>query len=68
KVNGTFAGAGNLQFNSTTLTGLTYVVQMNTNLATTNWTTIQTNNTGVSGAINFQTNTAGGSKFYRIKF
>ncbi len=68
KVNGTFAGAGNLQFNSTTLTGLTYVVQMNTNLATTNWTTIQTNNTGVSGAINFQTNTTGGSKFYRIKF
>jgi len=62
------SGAGNVTFNSTTLTGLTYVVQTTTNLAPPNWISLLTNNTGLSGLINFQTNTVNGPKFYRLKF
>ena len=66
------AGAGTpgqLQLSANTLTGLTYVVQMTTNLAAPVWTPILTNITGSAGTINFQTNTtAAPSQFYQLRF
>ena len=60
---------GNVQFSGNTLTGLTYVVEMKTNLTAPAWSPVLTNNTGVTGTINFQTNTASGTnKFYRLLF
>ena len=60
---------GTVQFSANTITGLTYVVEQATNLAPPVWTPLQTNNTGLSGTISFQTNTAGGpSVFYRLRF
>jgi hypothetical protein len=60
---------GIVQFNGNTVTGLTYIVQLTTNLAAPNWSPVLTNNTGVTGAINFQTNTVSGpNKFYRLLF
>ena len=58
-----------IQLGGSTLTGLTYVVQSATNLAAPDWVPLQTNNSGVSGAINFQINTTGSpSIFYRLLF
>ena len=60
---------GQLQLSANTLTGLTYVVQMATNLAAPVWTSVLTNGTGSTGAINFQTNTTSGpNQFYQLKF
>ncbi len=60
---------GQLQLSANTLTGLTYVVQMATNLATPVWTPVLTNGTGSTGTINFQTNTTSGpNQFYQLKF
>lgn len=60
---------GQLQLSANTLTGLTYVVQMATNLATPVWTPVLTNGTGPTGTINFQTNTTSGTnQFYQLKF
>lgn len=60
---------GILQFNANTVTGLTYVVETATNLSAPVWTPLQTNNTGLNGAINFRTNTTSGPvKFYRLSF
>ena len=60
---------GNFQLNANTITGLNYVVLTTTNLAAAPWTPVLTNNTGLSGAINFQTNNAGGpNQFYRLVF
>ena len=62
-------GAGGVNFNATTLTGLTYVVERSTNLTTATWTPILTNSTGSSGAVNFQTNGSGNpNQFFRLKF
>lgn len=61
--------AGTIQFNASTVTGLTYVVESTTNLAAPAWKPVITNNTGSSGAVSFQTNAAGGSgTFYRLLF
>ena len=60
---------GNIQLSGNTVTGLTYVVQRSTNLASPSWIPIRTNNTGVSGAISFQTNsTSAPNAFYRLTF
>jgi len=60
---------GSVQFNAQTVTGLTYVVEMATNLGGAAWTSIQTNNTGLTGTIGFQTNaTSAPRQFYRLKF
>jgi hypothetical protein len=60
---------GIFQLNGNTSTGLTYVVQMATNLTGAAWSPVQTNNTGLSGTISFQTNTASGpNQFYRLTF
>jgi hypothetical protein len=60
---------GTVQFNANTITGLTYVVEMATNLSGPAWIPLETNNTGLSGAITFQTNTASGPNvFYRLWF
>ena len=60
---------GQLQLSANTLTGLTYVVEMATNLAVPVWTSVLTNNTGSSGTANFLTNTTGGlNTFYHLKF
>jgi hypothetical protein len=45
------------------------VVLSATNLAAPTWTPVLTNNTGLSGVINWQTNTAGGpNQYYRLLF
>jgi hypothetical protein len=63
------ASPGTVQFSGNTVTGLTYVVQSATNLSSPAWLPVFTNNTGVSGTINFNTNTTSGSeKYYRIMF
>jgi hypothetical protein len=68
-VTGGLGSPGTIQFNANTITGLTYVVEMATNLAAPAWTPIQTNNTGTSGAITYQTNAGSDpSAFYRILF
>ena len=60
---------GSIQFNANTITGLTYVVETTTNLAAPVWTPMQTNNTGTSGSINYQTNTSSApSQFFRLSF
>ena len=60
---------GNFQINANTITDLNYVVLMATNLAAPIWTPVLTNNTGLTGVINLQTNTAGGpNQFYRLMF
>lgn len=69
KLTGSLGSPGNVQFSGSTITDVTYVVEMATNLASDTWIPVQTNNTGVSGAVSFQTNTASGpNKFYRLKF
>jgi hypothetical protein len=61
--------AGAIQLNSTTVTGLTYVVLVATNLSNPVWLPVLTNNSGASGAINFQTNPAAGPvQFYKLVF
>ena len=65
----TVTAPGSIQFNANTITGLTYVVETSTNLAAHVWTPVQTNNTGLSGAINYQTNTSSGPiQFFRLSF
>jgi len=65
----TAGSPGSFQFSANTITGLNYVVLTTTNLAAAPWTPILTNNTGLSGAINFQTNNPGGpDQFYRLVF
>ena len=60
---------GSVQFNATTVTGLTYVIQAATDLTAPVWVPVYTNNTGVSGALSFATNTAsGGQQFFRVQF
>ena len=60
---------GLIQLNGNTITGLNYVVQCATNLASPVWIPVLTTNNGNSGTIYFQTNTSGsGSQFYRITF
>ncbi len=62
------SSAGTVQFNANTVTDLTYMVLIATNLSST-WTAIQTNTTGATGAVNFQTNTAGApNQFFRLDF
>jgi hypothetical protein len=66
---GATGSSGGVQFNANTSTGLTYVVEMATDLAAHNWTPIRTNNTGSTGIISFQTNTTSAPiEFYRLKF
>ncbi len=62
-------GGGAFQFSGGSLTGLTYVVQVATNLTSPNWISISTNNTGPGGTINYQppANTAP-NQFYRLVF
>jgi len=66
----TTAGSpGSVQFNANTITDLNYVVEMTTNLTAPLWTSVLTNNTGLSGTINFQTNATGSpNQFYRLMF
>jgi hypothetical protein len=60
---------GNFQVSANTITGLNYVVLTTTNLAAAPWAPVLTNNTGLSGAINFQTNNTGSpNQFYRLVF
>jgi hypothetical protein len=60
---------GSFQINANTITDLNYVVLVATNLAAPTWTPVLTNNTSLSGIINWQTNTAGGpNQFYRLMF
>ncbi len=60
---------GQLQLSANTLTGLTYVVQMSTNLAAPVWTPVLTNGTGQTGTIIFLTNTTSSpNQFYQLKF
>jgi hypothetical protein len=66
---GTGTSQGGVQFGGNTITDLNYVVVQATNLSNPVWIPIQTNNTGPSGSINFQTNTAGNpNTFYRLQF
>jgi len=61
--------AGNLQLTANTTTGLTYIVEMSTNLAAAGWIAVQTNNTGVAGTVHFQTNaTTSAASYYRLAF
>jgi hypothetical protein len=63
------ATPGTIQLNANSITGLTYIVQTTTSLHPPNWISVQTNNTGGNGAINFQTNAAGNQiRFYRLVF
>ena len=63
------ATPGTIQFSANTITGLTYVVETATNLSDPSWIPLQTNSTGLSGAVTFQTNTTSGpSMFYRLFF
>ncbi len=63
------AAPGTIQFSANTITGLTYVVETATNLSGSSWMPLQTNSTGLSGAVTFQTNTTSGpSMFYRLFF
>jgi len=62
-------GSGSLLFSANTLTGLNYVVQTTTNLAAPIWTSVLTNNTGLIGTINYQTNAdSHPNQFYRLMF
>ncbi len=66
---GSVIAGANIQLTGTTLTNVTYVVQRNTNLTTSVWTPILTNNTGASGVVNFQTNsTSLPNAYYRLLF
>ena len=61
--------SGNFEFNVNTITGLNYVFETTTNLATQLWTPVLTNNTGVTGAIAYQTNnTVSPNQFFRLMF
>lgn len=61
--------AGTIQFTGTTIPGLDYVVEVNTNLASPFWIPVQTNNTGAGGTINYQPNIGSGSRqFFRLQF
>jgi Immunoglobulin domain/Immunoglobulin I-set domain len=63
------SGSGTVGFNGITATGITYVVMAATNLVPPNWVDILTNNTGLSGNINFRTNTtSGASQYYKLRF
>jgi hypothetical protein len=65
----TAAGAGIIQLQANSITGLTYIVQSATNLISPAWIAIQTNSTGTAGTVSFQTNAANtGSQFYRLVF
>ena len=69
QLTGATGSPGSLQFNVNTITGLNYVVQTTTNLSASSWTSVLTNNTGLSGTVNFQTNTTSSpNKFYRLMF
>ncbi|HTB85679.1 MAG TPA: immunoglobulin domain-containing protein, partial [Candidatus Sulfotelmatobacter sp.] len=66
-LSGTGTGGG-FQIGGNTATGLNYVVEYATNIASPLWVPVLTNNTGPSGALSFSTNTIGIPKFYQIKF
>ena len=51
---------GALHLSGNTATDINYVVQSTTNLSSTVWIPVVTNNTGPTGAISFQTNTTSG--------
>jgi Immunoglobulin I-set domain len=60
---------GTIQLNANSVSGLTYVVQVATNLVNPVWVSILTNNTGNGGTVNFQPNAAVGPRqFYRLYF
>ncbi len=60
---------GTIQLKANSITGLTYVVQMSTNLFNSRWLSILTNSTDATGLVNFQTNAAAlKSGFYRLSF
>jgi hypothetical protein len=60
---------GTLQLSANSVTGLNYVVEVATNLANPFWVPVLTNNTGVNGLVNFQTNaTSTAQQFYRLVF
>jgi len=60
---------GSIQLSANSVTGLTYLVQMATNLMKPIWQSVVTNNTGINGAVNFQTNTtATKSQYFRLVF
>ena len=61
-------GPGNLIIGGNTITDLTYIVQMSTNLATAVWLPIATNNSGSSGTVNFQTAPGSPNVFFRVRF
>ena len=63
------SGYGAIQLSANSVAGLTYVVETATNLFQPVWQPILTNNTGLGGALNFQTTPSGTkSQFYRFVF
>jgi len=60
---------GAIQLKASSFTGLTYVLQLSTNLYKSQWLLILTNATDAAGLVSFQTNTASmESEFYRLAF
>ena len=59
---------GAIRLNGSSLTGLTYVVQMSTNLNPAFWTALTTNQTAIDGAISFPINSNAPAGFYRLMF
>jgi hypothetical protein len=60
---------GTIQLNVDSVTGLAYVVQSTTNLASPAWVPILTNNPGGTNTLNFQVTAPGaGQQFYRLVF
>lgn len=60
---------GTIQWNATSITGLTYVVESTTNLFNGAWVPILTNNTASDGVVSFQAATADAPvQFYRLAF
>ena len=63
------AGPGTVSLNASSIAGLTYVVQVATNLVHPVWTPIATNQADTSGTINFQPAAAGNrTQFFRLTF
>ena len=67
-VNLNSAMPGAIRLNGSSLTGLTYVVQMSTNLNPTFWTALTTNQTATDGVISFPINSNAPAGFYRLMF
>jgi hypothetical protein len=60
---------GGFQVSGLSATGLTYVLEMATNIARPVWQMVGTNNTGTNGIISFQpTHATGAPQFFRLLF